>query len=89
MARIMPPKKDPWNLAAGRWGGNDQPYLEDVNYVLGWLPVAEARLLAHDRLYIRMFAKLTFSQAFTLGRLRPDDPEGIDEDQTEFIFWWD
>ena len=85
----MPPRKDPWGLAAGRWGGNDQPDLCDVNYVLGWLPVAEARLVAHDTLYIRLHTKLTFRQAFVLGFLHPDEPESIDEDQMDFTFWWD
>jgi hypothetical protein len=51
--------------------------------------VEEAKLLAHDRLYIRMWRELTFKEAFTLGRLNPDDPEDIYEGQLEFTFWWD
>ena len=84
------PRRDRWGLGEGRWGVNDQPDLEDVQHVLGLLPIEEVRLVAPDRLYIRLWEPLTFWQAFILGRLNPDDPsEGIGEEQTEFTFWWD
>ena len=90
MGTVIKDRGDPWGLKEGRWGGNDQPALSDVNYVLGMLPIEDARLLSHDKLYIKMHEPLTFWQAFILGRLNPDDPpEGISDTQTEFTFWWD
>jgi len=58
--------------------------------VLGLLPIEEAKMLAHDKLYIKLFQPLTFWQAFILGRLNPDEPpEGIGEGDLEYTFWWD
>jgi len=87
----MIPSKDRYSqLRGGRWGGNDQPEFYEVVYILGLLPIEEVKLLAPDRLYIRMYRCLTFWEAFILGRLNPDDPpEGINDMDTEFVFWWD
>lgn len=77
-------------LSPGRWGGNWQPELHQVIAILKELPVADVELLSPDRIRITTLRPLTFWESFIFGRLNPDEPpEGIGEEQTEFIFWWD
>ena len=84
-----PEKRYP-GLVPGRWGCNDQPSIYTVCHVLGLLPVDFVDMPSPDTLVIRFYRKLTFYEAFILGRMNPDLPsEGIDENMTEIKFWWD